>query len=115
MYWEIDARSENLVKNGVIRCRSGERVSATLQLRLVSAYGRLTGPLAGKTESATNGVHFEVIENKSFMCAATSAGSPGREACPKPLRETQEFNSWQEGIGPGENELLDRRSWPWIP
>jgi hypothetical protein len=51
MYWEIDARSENLVKNGVIRCRSRERVSATLQLRLVSAYGRLTGPLAGKTES----------------------------------------------------------------
>jgi hypothetical protein len=55
MYWEIDARSENLVKNGVIRCRSGERVSATLQLRLVSAYRRLTGPLAGKTESALDG------------------------------------------------------------
>jgi hypothetical protein len=53
MYWEIDARSENLVKNGVIRCRSGERVSATLQLRLVSAYRRLTGPLAGKTESVS--------------------------------------------------------------
>jgi hypothetical protein len=29
MYGEIDARSEHLVKNGVIRCRSGERVSAT--------------------------------------------------------------------------------------
>jgi hypothetical protein len=51
MYWEIDARSENLVKNGVIRCR-GERVSAPLQLRLVSAYRRLAGPLPGKTESA---------------------------------------------------------------
>ena len=52
MYGEIDARSDNLVKNGVIRCRSGESENATLQLRLVFAYGRLTGPLAGKTESA---------------------------------------------------------------
>jgi hypothetical protein len=52
MYGEIGARSENLVKNGVIRWRSGERVNVTLQMRLVSAYG-LTGPLAGKTESVT--------------------------------------------------------------
>jgi len=49
---EIDARSDNLVKNAVIRYRSGESVNVTLQLRLVFAYGRLTGSLAGKTESA---------------------------------------------------------------
>lgn len=52
MYGEIGARSENLVKNDDIRWRSGERVKVTLQMGLVSAYGRLTGPLAGKTESA---------------------------------------------------------------
>jgi len=52
MYGEIGARSENLVKNGVIGWRSGERVNVRLQMRLVSAQGRLTGPLIGKTESA---------------------------------------------------------------
>jgi len=62
MYGEIGARSENLVKNGVIRCRSGERVNVTLQMRLVSAYGRLTGPLAGKTESAVKGLSCKYLE-----------------------------------------------------
>jgi hypothetical protein len=52
MYGEIGARSENLVKNGVNGWRSGERVNVRLQMRLVSAQERLTGPLIGKTESA---------------------------------------------------------------
>ena len=32
MYGEIGARSENLVKNGVSRRRSGERVNVTLKM-----------------------------------------------------------------------------------
>ena len=55
MYGEIGASSENLVKNGVTRWRSGERVNVMLQMRLVSAHGQLTEPLAGKTESALEG------------------------------------------------------------
>ena len=53
MYGEISARLENLVKNGVMvtERREGERNVAD---EFVSAYGRLTGPLAGKTESASS-------------------------------------------------------------